>query len=72
MSTVPLLGYVALAIEDKRQLTRDDIFMIVSMFLMIFFGFAINFLENARVYVWILFTLSVRALLQRTDAKKGP
>jgi hypothetical protein len=57
MVTVPLLGYVALAIEDKRQFTKDDILTIVSMFLMIFFGFAMNFVKNAPVYGWVLYSL---------------
>jgi uncharacterized membrane protein YbaN (DUF454 family) len=58
MVTVPLLGYVTLAVEDKRSLTNEDKLAVVSMFLMIFFGFAMNFLKDSPVYGWTLFVLS--------------
>jgi uncharacterized membrane protein YbaN (DUF454 family) len=56
--TVPLLSYVTLAIEDKRSLTKEDKLSIVSVFFMILFGFAMNFVKNSPVYGWTLFSLS--------------
>jgi hypothetical protein len=58
MVTVPLLAYVTIAIEDKCRLTREDKLALVSTFLMIFFGFAMNFVQQSPVYGWCLFTLS--------------
>jgi hypothetical protein len=58
MVTVPLLGYITLAVEDKRSLTNEDKLAVVSMFLMIFFGFAMNFLKDSPVHGWTFFAIS--------------
>jgi hypothetical protein len=57
MVTVPLLAYITIAIEDKRSTTSEDKSALVSMFLMIFFFFAMNFVKNSPVYGWTLFSL---------------
>jgi hypothetical protein len=39
---MPLIGYIAIAVEDKDALNREDILVIVLMFLTILFGFVMN------------------------------
>jgi hypothetical protein len=40
--TVPLLGYITCAVDDKIALSNQDIMVIALMFLTIFFGFLMN------------------------------
>jgi hypothetical protein len=63
MVLVPMLGYITVGVEDKSSLSREDLAFILLMFLMIFFGFAMNFIAegssaNAASYGWLMFGLS--------------
>jgi hypothetical protein len=55
----PLLGYITISIEDKPALTIADVTIIVFMFLIILFGFVMNFVPpGSRVTGYVLFILS--------------
>jgi hypothetical protein len=63
LAAAPLLGYIAIAVEDKPSLTAEDYLIIALMFLCIFFGFAMNFIaaddKNIGILLFVLSSLCV-------------
>lgn len=47
---VPLLAFIAISVEGKEDMTRDDIFIVSSMFLCLAFGFLMQMLPSFWMY----------------------
>lgn len=63
LTSVPLIVYMAIAVEDKKALDKIDGLIIVSCFMCIFFGFILNIStdDNSSLGI-VLLTLSFGAI----------
>ena len=73
--TVPLMVYMALAMEDKTALTTNDIIIILVFILAISFGFLLNFRDMPVALGYLMFILgccsiTVTIVLDRVTGKK--